>query len=165
MMLGVVIFSILSGAGTTGIGYYTPWIIGSSVCMAIGGGLLSLFRVDSPSGVWIGYQALYGIGVGMGIQSPLIAVQTVRRCDPPLFLAKSANMTPKGPRPKRRARRYRNNHVLPNPRRRRRHLYHAKRLPQPARQEPRHQCPPISCRYRRPHRRDGAEECCVAEVH
>ncbi|EON64992.1 hypothetical protein W97_04227 [Coniosporium apollinis CBS 100218] len=76
MILALVIVSILSGVAVTIIGYYTPWMLGSSVFMAIGAGLLTTFEVDTGHPKWIGYQAIFGIGVGMGMQQILIAVQT-----------------------------------------------------------------------------------------
>ncbi|KAL2049759.1 hypothetical protein ABVK25_009982 [Lepraria finkii] len=79
MILGLVFISIISGIAITLLGYYTPFMIGSSVLMAIGAGLLSTFKVGSGHPMWIGYQALFGLGVGMGMQQPLIAAQTV--CD------------------------------------------------------------------------------------
>jgi hypothetical protein len=38
---------------------------------------MSTFTTDSPIGQWIGYQAIYGAGIGFGMQQPLIAIQTV----------------------------------------------------------------------------------------
>jgi len=52
-------------------------MIASSVLAAIGAGLLSTLAPDSDHQKWIGYQALIGIGIGLGMQQPLIAVQTV----------------------------------------------------------------------------------------
>lgn len=77
MILGLVIMSIGSGIAVTVFGYYAPFMILSSILMAIGVGLISTWKVDSGSAMWIGYQALYGIGVGFGMQQALIAVQTV----------------------------------------------------------------------------------------
>jgi hypothetical protein len=45
--------------------------------MAIGAGLLSTLEVDSGSPKWIGYQFIFGAGVGFGMQQTLVAVQTV----------------------------------------------------------------------------------------
>jgi hypothetical protein len=73
----LVITSIFAGVGVTVVGYYAPLMIVSSVIAAIGCGLLSTLKPDSYHGYWIGYQALTGIGIGMGMQQPLIAVQTV----------------------------------------------------------------------------------------
>ncbi|KAI9887005.1 MAG: MFS sugar transporter [Watsoniomyces obsoletus] len=77
MILGVVILSIISGGIVTVIGYYTPFMIASSVIMAVGAGLLTTLEVDTPASKWIGYQAILGIGIGMGLQQTFIAVQTV----------------------------------------------------------------------------------------
>lgn len=75
-ILGLVIVSMGAGALVTVIGYYTPFMLLSSVLMSIGAGLLSTLEVDSGSPKWIGYQALFGAGVGFGMQQTLIAVQT-----------------------------------------------------------------------------------------
>lgn len=77
LVLSVTVFSIVSGAGTQVLGYYTPWIIASSVLTSVGAGLCSTFTINTPSGQWIGYQLIYGAGVGFGLQLTLIAVQTV----------------------------------------------------------------------------------------
>lgn len=52
-------------------------MIASSVFMAIGVGLISTFTPETGHAKWIGYQAISGIGIGLGMQQPLIAVQTV----------------------------------------------------------------------------------------
>ncbi|KAG4028427.1 hypothetical protein MFRU_021g00190 [Monilinia fructicola] len=77
MVLTLVIVSIISGIGVTTIGYYAPLMIVSSVIAAIGIGLLTTFKPDTNHAAWIGYQCLAGIGIGFGMQQPLIAVQTV----------------------------------------------------------------------------------------
>ena len=77
MILGLVLTSILAGILITTFGYYTPFMIASSVLMSIGAGLISTFKVGTGHSMWIGYQALYGFGVGFGMQQPLIAAQTV----------------------------------------------------------------------------------------
>ena len=43
--------------------------------MATGDGLLSTFSPSTSTGAWIGYQILFGIGQGIGLQMPLVAVQ------------------------------------------------------------------------------------------
>ena len=77
MILGLVIFSMIAGIIITVQGYYTPWVILSSVLMATGAGLLSTFKVGSGHAMWIGYQVIYGFGVGAGMQQGVIAAQTV----------------------------------------------------------------------------------------
>jgi EmrB/QacA subfamily drug resistance transporter len=76
LILGVVICSVVAGGLVTTFGYYAPFMIASSVLMAIGAGLLTTFKVNTGHTEWIGYQALFGIGVGLGMQQILIAVQT-----------------------------------------------------------------------------------------
>ncbi|KAJ3544355.1 hypothetical protein NM208_g3096 [Fusarium decemcellulare] len=76
MILGLVIISVLAGGAVSALGYYTPLILASAVLMSIGAGLLTTFRLSTSSPAWIGYQALYGIGAGLGMQLPLVAVQT-----------------------------------------------------------------------------------------
>jgi hypothetical protein len=75
-ILGLVIVSMASGVLVTVLGYYTPFMLISSVLMAIGAGLLSTLETDSNSPKWIGYQFLFGAGVGFGMQQTLVAVQT-----------------------------------------------------------------------------------------
>lgn len=75
-ILGLVVISMLSGVAVTVIGYYTPFMLVSSVLMAIGAGLLTTLETDSNSPKWIGYQFLFGAGVGFGMQQALISVQT-----------------------------------------------------------------------------------------
>lgn len=61
----------------TNFGYYTPFMLIGSVFMAVGVGLLSTLKVNSGHSAWIGYQIIYGLGVGFGMQQSLIAAQTV----------------------------------------------------------------------------------------
>jgi MFS family permease len=77
MILTLVVVSIISGIGVTTIGYYSPLMIASTIFTSVGVGLLHTFHPDTNHSMWIGYQALAGIGIGLGMQQPLIAVQTV----------------------------------------------------------------------------------------
>ncbi|KAL8745298.1 MAG: hypothetical protein Q9190_002556 [Brigantiaea leucoxantha] len=81
MILGLVLVSLVAGVGVTVTGYYTPFMIGSSVLMSIGVGLMSTWKTDTNHSMWIGYQAIYGFGVGMGMQQSIIAAQTVLHLD------------------------------------------------------------------------------------
>ncbi|KAH8693573.1 major facilitator superfamily domain-containing protein [Talaromyces proteolyticus] len=75
MILGLVIISMLGGGLVTVLGYYTPFMFASSVLMSVGAGLLSTFEVDTPHPQWIGYQFIFGAGVGFGMQQTMVAVQ------------------------------------------------------------------------------------------
>ncbi|KAI0195441.1 MFS general substrate transporter [Astrocystis sublimbata] len=76
MLLSVVVASILAGGLITAFGYYTPFMIVGVAFAAIGGGLLTTWTPHVNSATWIGYQIIFGIGIGLGLQQPLIAVQT-----------------------------------------------------------------------------------------
>ena len=77
MVLGFVLLSIISGIAITRIGYYTPFMIASSVIGAVGAGLLTTLTVDASTGMWIGFQVVYGVGLGLGMQQANLAAQTV----------------------------------------------------------------------------------------
>ena len=77
LILGFIVLAILAGILVSVLGYYTPLMIASSIIMPIAIGLLSTFTPSTPSPQWIGYQALFGFGVGCGIQQPLLVIQTV----------------------------------------------------------------------------------------
>ncbi|KAK6342041.1 hypothetical protein TWF730_001523 [Orbilia blumenaviensis] len=76
-MLSMVLGSIIGGATTQRIGYYTPLAIFGSCVMAIGGGLLTTLQINSGPAQWIGYQVAYGLGMGLCFQVPNLAAQTV----------------------------------------------------------------------------------------
>ncbi|CAG8384761.1 unnamed protein product [Penicillium salamii] len=76
-VLSVVVFAIGSGLSVTLVGYYTPFMIAGSMVMAVGAGLLLLFKVDTPLSMWLGFQIVFGAGAGIGLELPNIAVQTV----------------------------------------------------------------------------------------
>ncbi|KAJ6579575.1 major facilitator superfamily domain-containing protein [Mycena vulgaris] len=77
MILSLVISSLIGGAIITVVGYYTPFMILSSVLMAVGAGLIATFGVSTGHAHWIGFQVIYGLGVGFGMQQPIMAAQTV----------------------------------------------------------------------------------------
>lgn len=43
-------------------GYYLPWIVASTILMAIASGLLSTLEQDTQTAKWVGYEILIGIG-------------------------------------------------------------------------------------------------------
>ncbi|KAJ6033896.1 uncharacterized protein N7446_007809 [Penicillium canescens] len=75
MLLGVILCSIISGYGVGRIGYYTPFMYAAPIVSAIGAGLLSTFQANFGPSQWIGYQALYGIGLGLGLSQPIVVIQ------------------------------------------------------------------------------------------
>lgn len=67
----------MSGIITQKIGYYVPTMYLSPALMSIGEGLMSTFSPDTQSSQWIAYQFLAGFGLGFGMQTANLAVQTV----------------------------------------------------------------------------------------
>jgi hypothetical protein len=77
MILSVVIFSLVAGGGVTVIGHYVPFAYASCILTTIGAGLITTFNTDTGHPKWIGYQFLFGAGVGCGIQLGIIASQVI----------------------------------------------------------------------------------------
>jgi hypothetical protein len=77
LILGVTVFSIVAGGLTTWLGYYVPFVYLGTVLVCIGTGLLTTWEVDTSTSIWVGYQLLTGIGIGLTLQQPMIAAQTV----------------------------------------------------------------------------------------
>lgn len=73
--LGMVICSLLGGALVTVVGYYTPFLILSSVTTTIGAGMLSTLKPNSGIGKWLGYQLLLSAGTGLGAQNAYLVAQ------------------------------------------------------------------------------------------
>jgi MFS family permease len=76
-MLAFVLASISGGFLNQKIGYYTALGITGACLMSMGAGLLTTLEVHTPQGRWIGYQILYGFGMGLCFQTPNLATQTV----------------------------------------------------------------------------------------
>ncbi|KAB5575545.1 putative MFS aflatoxin efflux pump [Coniochaeta sp. 2T2.1] len=77
MLLPMVFASIATGILVSKIGYYAPPMIFGNCLLAVGCGLLTTLQVNSGSDKWIGYQVLYGVGMGCTFQAPNLAAQTV----------------------------------------------------------------------------------------
>ncbi|KAF2852135.1 putative efflux pump antibiotic resistance protein [Plenodomus tracheiphilus IPT5] len=77
MVLSLVLFGIVSAVFTQKIGYYVPAMLVSPIIAAIGSGLLSTLTPQASSAKWIGFQVLYGGGLGIGAQTANLASQVV----------------------------------------------------------------------------------------
>ncbi|KAG7115539.1 MFS-type transporter VdtG like protein [Verticillium longisporum] len=77
LVLSLVASSIMSGLITQRIGYYTPAMLLCPSIMAVGLGLLSTLHPGSSTAAWVGFQFLTGFGLGFGMQTVGLAVQTV----------------------------------------------------------------------------------------
>lgn len=88
MVIAMVVSSVLSAKVTQRIGYYIPGMLACAVLSAIGAGLLSSMTPSSNHAYWIGYQVLFGLGLGCGGQQASLASQSVLpKKDVPLGLA------------------------------------------------------------------------------
>lgn len=77
LIISLVIGTIISGGLVTATGYYNPFMILCCLLMSIGAGLMTTFTPTTGHAKWIGYQVVYGFGLGLGIQQASVAVQTV----------------------------------------------------------------------------------------
>jgi MFS transporter, DHA2 family, glioxin efflux transporter len=68
---------IASGGGISALGYFAPFLTLGAAITTAGAGLIYTFKIDSPSSVWIGYQALAGIGIGACFQAPIMVGQAL----------------------------------------------------------------------------------------
>ncbi|KAL3478143.1 major facilitator superfamily domain-containing protein [Aspergillus californicus] len=69
-------FAMLTGVLVTRIGYYLPFALISSIIVITGTALLTTLTPETATRNWIGFQIIQGIGRGLGVQMPLLAVQT-----------------------------------------------------------------------------------------
>lgn len=77
LVLALVVGVIFGGALTSRTGYYVPWMFVAPIFMSVGAGMMTTFQLHTGHSAWIGFQVLYGFGLGMGMQQPSMAVQTV----------------------------------------------------------------------------------------
>lgn len=73
MVISFVIASLLGGILTTITGHYVPLVYLAVILLSIGSGLLTTLSVDAGPAKWIGYQVIFGAGVGFGLQTSLTA--------------------------------------------------------------------------------------------
>ena len=79
LVIGVSLATIISGGLISTFGHYVPMMIAGSALATIGAGLIYTLDVGTPSSHWIGYQALVGIGLGLGFQVPIIVAQATSK--------------------------------------------------------------------------------------
>ena len=77
LALGLAVTSIIAGISVSKLGYYTIFVIAASILMSVGGGLLTTLQPNTEHAAWIGFQLVYGLGTGFGVQQPSVAAQTV----------------------------------------------------------------------------------------
>lgn len=75
MVLSLTIASLGSGIIVRRTGYYVPPMYLGVICMSVGAGLMTTFKPETDTGKWIGYQILFGFGIGVSMQQPSLAAQ------------------------------------------------------------------------------------------
>ncbi|KAF2729020.1 putative efflux pump antibiotic resistance protein [Polyplosphaeria fusca] len=74
-ILALVFGNTFTGPIITRVGYYAPFMIASTVIASFGTGMITTWGVGTGPGEWIGYQVLWGLGFGIGMQQSMLAVQ------------------------------------------------------------------------------------------
>ncbi|KAF5617287.1 HC-toxin efflux carrier TOXA [Fusarium tjaetaba] len=88
LLLSNVFCVILGGVLVSKIGYYTPFAIAGCAILIVGSALISTWTADVSKAKWIGYQIITGAGMGLTLQQPAIAIQTVlSESDSPIGLS------------------------------------------------------------------------------
>ncbi|KIM82572.1 hypothetical protein PILCRDRAFT_820439 [Piloderma croceum F 1598] len=90
-MLGTVLSVISAGQIVGKIGYYWPFLVAAPVFLALGSGLLYSINTTTSEAKLIGFQIFAGIGVGLGMQNSLLAMQVEFR-DQPALISQATSM-------------------------------------------------------------------------
>lgn len=77
IVVGSALGMFLCGSGTSLLGYYTPFMLFSSVTMPIFAGLITTFGVNTDFARLVLYTGASGLANGIAINAPMSAVQTV----------------------------------------------------------------------------------------
>nr|A0A142I724.1 RecName: Full=MFS-type transporter phomT; AltName: Full=Phomopsin biosynthesis cluster protein T [Diaporthe leptostromiformis]AMR44276.1 MFS multidrug transporter [Diaporthe leptostromiformis]BDA39136.1 MFS transporter [Diaporthe leptostromiformis] len=75
MMISTTVGNIVGGVFVSFTGYYTPMMYALPPMASVGVGLMTTWTVDVSTGKWIGYQILFGLGLGLGMQQGIVTAQ------------------------------------------------------------------------------------------
>ncbi|KAF2704539.1 MFS general substrate transporter [Pleomassaria siparia CBS 279.74] len=79
---------LIAGGGiTTATGHYMPVILVAQVLCATGAGLLTTITPSTATALWATYMVFCGLGLGLGVNVPHIAIQAVMETDNDVFIA------------------------------------------------------------------------------
>ncbi|KAK6070015.1 MFS multidrug transporter [Seiridium cupressi] len=76
-ILPQLVMAASSGLIITKMGYVIPLALFSTIFLSTASGLYSLLQPGSPTGEWVGFQIIGGIGSGAGLQVAVNAIQAV----------------------------------------------------------------------------------------
>lgn len=75
MILGLTIGMTIAGQTQQYLNYIPPYAISSAILASLGCGLFLTWTPETNHAAWIGYQALFGLGQGLGWQQPFAVSQ------------------------------------------------------------------------------------------
>ncbi|KAF7983097.1 hypothetical protein HWV62_24031 [Athelia sp. TMB] len=90
-LLGTVLSVISAGQFVGVVGYYWPFCVASPIFLAVGSGLFYTLSPSTPAATVVGFQILCGMGVGLGMQNSLLAMQ-VEFKDAPVLIGQASSM-------------------------------------------------------------------------
>lgn len=73
---GFTVSVLLAGSAVSLVGFYVPFMLAASIATPIASGLLTTMTADGPLWRLIAFEVLFGVGGGIALQSPQVAVQT-----------------------------------------------------------------------------------------
>ncbi|KEF59405.1 uncharacterized protein A1O9_04249 [Exophiala aquamarina CBS 119918] len=76
-IVGLSVSALTAGMLTTALGYYYPLMIVTSITAPVAAGLLTTLDLDESLVKVLGLLGFLGASVGLGLQAPFVAVQTV----------------------------------------------------------------------------------------
>ncbi|CAG8564706.1 11503_t:CDS:10 [Ambispora leptoticha] len=76
LICGLVVFSILSGIGVSITGHCREFVWIGTIMLTVGCGLMTMWDADTNNGKLIGYLIVCGCGMGLLLQTTLLAAQS-----------------------------------------------------------------------------------------
>ncbi|KAJ3119068.1 hypothetical protein HK100_000478 [Physocladia obscura] len=91
LILGMVVFSVISGNIATATGYFWPFLPGAAIFIAVGGGLMTTLKEDAAAWQQVIYLIFAGAGIGSALQMIVIAAQVSASIDQMSIVTATAN--------------------------------------------------------------------------
>ncbi|KAH6663125.1 major facilitator superfamily transporter [Halenospora varia] len=81
LILGLTLVQIITGISVGATKLFNPFLLSGGILSTIATGLMMTLQPDSSHSIWIGYQALAGIGLGLCFNVYIIIVQNIVKPD------------------------------------------------------------------------------------